>query len=189
MSSIYRKSLLAGAIAALVAVPMGAAADTTYQEGQTKHQLKSQMHGTGQVQSMTPSQLRGTEVIGVNGEQIGSVKTVVRSRQDKNIHAVISAGGFLGVGDKEITVPLDRMRYEDGKLRLSATEDELKARPTYRPEQYVELQPRDQPISEFSAFETVPDRSTPYRGKGPMWDGGTRGGAYDAYPEAPKVAP
>lgn len=188
MSSIYRKSLLAGAIAALVAVPMGAAADS-YSEGQTKPQMRSRMGTSGPVQTMTPSQLRGTEVVGLNGEQIGSVKTVVRSREDKNIHAVISAGGFLGVGDKEITVPLDRMRYEDGKLRLSATEDELKARPAYRSEQYVELQPRDQPISEFSAFETVPEKSMPSRGKGSMWDSGRSAGPNEIYPDGPRVTP
>lgn len=188
MSSIYRKSLLAGAIAALVAVPMGAAADS-YTEGQTKQQMRSQMGASGQVQTMTPSQLRGTEVVGINGEQIGSVKTVVRSRQDKNIHAVISAGGFLGVGDKEITVPLDRMRYEDGKLRLSATEDELKARPAYRSEQYVELQPRDQPISEFSAFETVPDKPASYRGKGATWDSGRSADPNLAYPDGSRITP
>lgn len=188
MSTIYRKALLAGAIAALVAAPMGAAADSTYGEAQTKHQLKSQMStGSAQVQSMTPSQLRGTEVIGTNGEQIGKVKNVVRSRDDRNIHAVIAAGGFLGVGDKEITVPLDRMRYDDGKLRLSATEDELKARPAYRAEQYVELTPRDQPISEFSAFETLPEgRSMPQRGA--PWDAES-GGPYEAYPDAPTVSP
>jgi len=188
MSSIYRKSLLAGAIAALVAVPMGAAADS-YTEGQTKQPMRSQMGASGQVQTMTPSQLRGTEVVGVNGEQIGSVKTVVQSRQDKNIHAVISAGGFLGFGDKEITVPLDRMRYEDGKLRLSATEAELKARPAYRAEQYVELQPKDQPISEFSAFEMVPDKSAPARGTGPRWDSGRSADPQGLYPDGSRITP
>ncbi|MCK0507611.1 PRC-barrel domain-containing protein [Aromatoleum anaerobium] len=188
MSSIYRKSLLAGALAALVAVPMGAAADS-YTEGQTKHQMRSQMGASGQVQSMTPSQLRGTQVVDASGEQIGSVKTVVRSRQDENIHAVISAGGFLGVGDKEITVPLNRMRYEDGKLRLSAGADELRARPEYRPEQYVELRPMDQPISEFSALETVPDKSAPYRGQGTSWDSERSADPNAPYPEGWRVSP
>ncbi|NMG75668.1 PRC-barrel domain-containing protein [Aromatoleum diolicum] len=188
MSSLYRKSLLVGAIAALVAVPTGALAGS-YTEGQTKQPMRSQMGTSGQVQTMTPSQLRGTEVVGINGETIGSVKRVVQSRQEKNIHAVISAGGLLGFGDKEITVPLDRMRYEDGKLRLSATADELKARPEYRAEQYVELRPMDQPISEFSAFETVPDRPAMYRGKGSTWDGGRSTDPNAFYPERPVFTP
>lgn len=204
MSCLTRKSLLAVAVATLVAVPFGAAADSAYKEGQRQDQMRSptgtsgqvqpgaatqtQRGATSQLQSMTPSQLRGTEVVGSNGEQIGSVKKVVQGRQDGNIHAVISSGGVMGVGDREVTVPLDRLSYEGGKLRMSATADELRASPAYRDEQYVEVQPMDQPISEFSAFETVPDRSgqgrTMRRGeegsmerrggdKGSMWDRGS----------------
>lgn len=185
MSSMKRKSLLAVAIAAFAAVPLGAAADS-YKEGQTQ-QMRSQTGASGQLQTMTPSQLRGTEVIGTNGEQLGSVKKVVQGRQDKSIHAVISAGGIMGVGDREFTVPLDRMRYEGGKLRLSATADELQTSPAYRDEQYVEVRPMDQPISEFSAFETVPDRSAPRRG----WDSGGRTASDPNafYPETQQFTP
>lgn len=174
MSCLKSKSLLAVAAATLIAVPLGASADSydkvqqeqMRSESRTSGQMQSgtstqmQRGTTSQLQSMTPSQLRGADVIGSNGEQIGTVKKVVQSRQDGNIHAVIASGGMLGVGDREISVPLDRLSYEDGKLRLSASADELKARPAFRNEQFVEVQPMDQPISEFSAFEAVPDRST-----------------------------
>lgn len=180
MSSMRRKSMLAVAITALVAVPVGALAGS-YGEGPGGHQMHSQMGTSGQLQTMTPSQLRGTEVIGANGETIGSVKAVVQSRQEKNIQAVIA-----GFGDKDITVPLDRMRYEDGKLRLSASADELRARPAYRAEQYVEVRPTDQPISEFSAFETVSDKAAPQRGS--TWDRGSRNpNAF--YPENDQFTP
>lgn len=194
MRSMTRKSLLAVAIATLGAVPIVAAADS-YKEGQTQQQMRSQMGTSGRLQTMTPSQLRGTEVIGTNGEQIGSVKKVVQSRHDKNIHAVISSGGVMGVGDREFTVPLDRMRYEGGKLRLSATADELRSSPAYRDEQYVEVRPMDQPISEFSAFETVPDRAAPrreMRSSERGWDRRSTGGAPDAnafYPETQQFTP
>lgn len=194
MRSMTRKSLLAVAIATLGAVPIVAAADS-YKEGQAQQQMHSQMGTSGRLQTMTPSQLRGTEVIGTNGEQIGAVKKVVQSRQDKNIHAVISSGGVMGVGDREFTVPLDRMRYEGGKLRLSATADELRSSPAYRDEQYVEVRPMDQPISEFSAFETVPDRAAPrreMRSGARGWDSGSTGaatGANSFYPESQQFTP
>lgn len=187
MSSMKRKSLLAVAIATLVAVPGVAAADS-YKEGQTQQQMRSQMGASGRLQTMTPSQLRGAEVVGTDGGQIGSVKKVVQSRQDKNIHVVISSGGVMGIGDREFTVPLDRMRYEDGKLRLSATADELKSSPAYRDEQYVEVRPMDQPISEFSAFEPVSDKAAPRRG----WERGSSGdatGINSFYPETQQFTP
>ncbi|AYH41995.1 PRC-barrel domain-containing protein [Azoarcus sp. DN11] len=184
MSSMKRKSMLAVAITALVAVPAGALAGM-YGEGPGSHQMHSQMGTSGQLQTMTPSQLLGTEVVGTNGETIGTVKTVVQSRQEKNIQAVIAASG-LGLGNREIAVPLDSMRYEEGKLRLSASADELKARPAYRAEQYVEVRPTDQPISEFSAFETVSGRAAPHRGS--MWDrGSSNPNAF--YPESNQFTP
>jgi len=201
MNSIFRKSLLASAVAALAATPMWASADAGKMQG--KGETSQQMHQPGDptssrwgagrsatgtsaaVHAMTPSQLRGTDVVGPGGQDIGKVKAVVRSRDEKNIQAVISAGGVLGMGDKEIAVPLDSLRYEGGKLHTASTEEQLKARPGYRAEKYVELEPRDQPISEFSAFETVPDESRS------TWE---RSSPRDAlrdrpYPEGDRITP
>ena len=170
MNTIFRKTLLAGAMAALAAAPMLASAEggKTWNErgeaGQPTSEYRSGTAESASLRGMTPSQLRGTEVVGPSGEEVGTVKAVVRSRDDKNIQAVISAGGLMGVGDREVAVPLNSLRYDGEKLRISATEDQLKARPTYQSEKFVELQPADQPISEFSAFETVPSE------RGATWE-------------------
>ncbi|CAI08688.1 PRC-barrel domain-containing protein [Aromatoleum aromaticum] len=163
MKISYRKSLLAGAVAVLVATPAWAGTEASKTndnmpraEGtqSTNPRMDTSRANPGSVvYTMTPRELRGKDVIGPGGDEIGSVKAVVHSRQEKNIQAVISAGGFLGIGDKEITLPLDQLQFVDGKLRVSASEEELKARPEYQPEQFVELEPADQPITEFSAFE------------------------------------
>ena len=181
MNPTYRKSLLAGAIAVFVATPVwaGGEGDKTHKTpaagtSQQMNQPGSSTYGAGsaagsasgaaatadsQVQSMTPRELEGKDVVGRGGEEIGSVKEVVRSRDERNIQVVISAGGVLGMGDKKVAVPLDQLTVQDGKLHISATEDELKAKPEYQSEKFVELEPTDRPISEFSAFETVPDES------------------------------
>ncbi len=173
MNTIFRRTLLAGAVAAFAAAPMAASAEggRTWNErgeaGQHTSQYRSGTAASATLQGMTPSQLRGTEVVGPNGEEVGKVKAVVRSRDEKNIQAVISAGGLMGVGDREVAVPLNSLRYDGEKLRTSATEDQLKAQPAYQSEKFVELQPADQPISEFSAFETAPgDRGATWERSG-----------------------
>lgn len=65
---------------------------------------------------------------------------------------MVSSGGFLGIGDNEIIVPLEEMRILDDKLQVNETKESLQAREEYKPGVYIELQP-DRPISEFSAFE------------------------------------
>lgn len=188
MKISYRKSLLAGAIAVLVATPGWAGTDAS-----KTHDRMPQAEGTqstnprmdtsranpgGVVYTMSPRELRGKDVIGPGGDEIGSVKAVVHSRHEKDIQAVISAGGFLGIGDKEITVPLDQLQYVDGKLRISASEEELKAMPEYQPERYVELESGDQPISEFSAFEledSSRDAAPRSRDQSPRWQDSEQG--------------
>lgn len=115
MKISYRKSLLAGAVAVLVATPGWAGTDASKTndsmpraEGTqtTNPRMDTSRANPGSVvYTMTPRELRGKDVIGPGGDEIGSVKAVVHSRQEKDIQAVISAGGFLGVGDKEITIP------------------------------------------------------------------------------------
>ncbi|KON80268.1 PRC-barrel domain-containing protein [Azoarcus sp. PA01] len=163
MKISYRKSLLAGAIAVLVATPGWAGTDASKTndsmpqaestQSTNPRMDRSRANPAGVVYTMSPRELRGKDVIGPGGDEIGSVAAVVHSRHEKDLQAVISAGGFLGIGDKKITVPLDQLQYVDGQLRINASEEELKARPEYQPERYVELESGDQPISEFSAFE------------------------------------
>lgn len=199
MNAIFRKSLLAGAVAALAATPMLASAEggkTYHETGQPTSEYRSGTATSASVQGLTPSQLRGTEVVGPSGEEVGTVKAVVRSRDEKNIQAVISAGGMMGVGDRQVAVPLNSLRYDGEKLRISATEEQLKARPAYQSEKFVELEPADQPISEFSAFETVPgdagttwDRSGTHE-RGDMMPGDRDPAMRDKpYPEGNRITP
>ncbi len=161
MTTIFRKSLIAGAIAALISSP-GWAAGTSAEagaQGGASPAAETQAGtpaATNSLYSMTPQQLRRMDVVGAAGEEIGDVKQVVRGRDEEKIHVVINAGGFLGVGGKEIAVPLEDLTLVEDKLRLNATKEELQARPEYVEEQYVELQPSDQPISDFAAFEPTP---------------------------------
>ena len=110
--------------------------------------------------SLTPAELQRDEVIDSTGTRVGTVKSVVTGQDRANAHAVVSSGGFLGIGDNEIVVPLDEMRIMDDKLQVNETKESLQAREEYKPGVYIELQP-DRPISEFSAFEPVEEKSEP----------------------------
>jgi hypothetical protein len=187
MNITYRKSLLAGMIAMLLASPGWLAAQQLQapqagdeRQGQqldesqapSGERLRSEpahaepatnpaggtliLKGDPLLSALTPKHLKQMEVIGVSGEKIGKVKDVVRSREDGFIYAVVSSGGLLGIGAKAIPVPLEGLRLQGDKLGMAATKDDLRSLPEYQEEQYVELEPSNQPISEFSAFEATP---------------------------------
>jgi sporulation protein YlmC with PRC-barrel domain len=106
----------------------------------------------------TADELNGTDIVDASGKGIGEIKDVVLTQDRRSAHAVVSVGGFLGIGDHTIAVSLDEFQaVGDDKLQLNATKEDLKARPKFQSEQYVELE-GDQPISgsitDFAAFET-----------------------------------
>jgi len=167
MDHIYRKSLLTGVIASLVAAPGWAVASSQQtvgaqdrQPGQTMHEPASGMaipsHG---VYGKTPKELTRMDVRGTNGGALGTLKDVVAKREGGDLCAVISVGGILGVGAREVVVPLDELYLRGDELHILASKDELMKREVYAAPLYREVQPEDRPISEFSAFETRPEGS------------------------------
>lgn len=175
MSPKLRKTLIAGAVTALFAIPAWSAGDTTtpadevpqVDRGQPMDaapQLGSEpdaaapapMASRNPLYERTPEELRRVEVVDPAGETVGRIKTVVLGPERESAHAVISSGGFLGLGARELIVSLDELDMIDDKLHIAVSKEALEARGDYAPEQYVELEP-DRPISEFSAFEPLPD--------------------------------
>ncbi|WP_420394114.1 PRC-barrel domain-containing protein [Acuticoccus sp.] len=69
----------------------------------------------------------------VTNENIGSVDDMTTDTAGTT-YLELEIGGFLGIGDKEIIVPLDQVavyRGEDVRVYIDATEEELEAYPTY----------------------------------------------------------
>jgi len=78
------------------------------------------------------SKFKGTDVLGADNKKIGDVSDILFDKTGKIEAFVISVGGFLGVGAKEIAVvpsSFDVIPAQNGasaKLKLSLTEDEIK---------------------------------------------------------------
>jgi sporulation protein YlmC with PRC-barrel domain len=79
----------------------------------------------------------GTEVVNTKGDQVGEIKDLVID-QDQIEYAVVSVGGFLGIGAKEVAIPLDQLKLgKDQTYLMSAeTEAQLEKMPEYKKDQY-----------------------------------------------------
>lgn len=89
----------------------------------------------------------GRDVVNLRGDEVGEVEDLVVD-QDKAVFAVISVGGFLGMGDKNVTVPIDQLKLGENELIMTSetTEDQLKDMPAYDKEAYQPFD-RNQPIT------------------------------------------
>jgi sporulation protein YlmC with PRC-barrel domain len=96
----------------------------------------------------TADDLEGMDVVNSQGDKVGDIKEVVLSQDRTKAHAVIEAGGFLGIGARDVLVPLEELRPQgDDRLQMDTTKEQLKARGEYKSDQYVELEDKDQPMS------------------------------------------
>lgn len=68
---------------------------------------------------LSTSKITGRSVTNAEGEDLGDVKDVVVDLDSGNVaYAVISFGGFLGIGDKYFAVPWDALTIEGYKDKV-----------------------------------------------------------------------
>lgn len=82
----------------------------------------------------------GTNVYDANGDSVGEVeKLVLGKRSGKVAYAVLSFGGFLGIGSNYYPVPWETLTYDEslGGFRVALTKDQVEGAPSYeRDEDY-----------------------------------------------------
>ena len=93
------------------------------------------MQSTGTQQSLISSErVQGTTVYSPNGDEIGSIDHVMIDKQSGRVaYAVMSFGGFLGMGESHHALPWNALKYDTslGGYRTDVTEDQLRAAPEY----------------------------------------------------------
>lgn len=61
-------------------------------------------------------QIIGSEVRNGFNEELGEIEDVMlATKQDQKPYAIISYGGFIGLGDKQVAVPMDRLMVTDDR--------------------------------------------------------------------------
>ena len=86
---------------------------------------------------MRASKIVGSSVYNDHNEKVGSVDDVIIG-SDKTLHAVVSVGGFLGMGSKMVEVPFDKLQFGNEKgssdnrvVMPGVTKESLSSMPDY----------------------------------------------------------
>lgn len=83
---------------------------------------------------ISADKVQGTAVYDASGERLGTIDSLMlNKRSGKVAYAVMSFGGFLGIGERYHPLPWDKLTYdtEKGGYNVGSTQDELRAGPTY----------------------------------------------------------
>src|SRR2546428_10727575 len=89
---------------------------------------------TGQSHNLIASdRVEGTPVRRANGEKIGTIQRLMIDKLSGSVaYAVLSFGGFLGMGQKHAPVPWARLKYDPtlGAYHLELSNEELSGAPS-----------------------------------------------------------
>ena len=74
------------------------------------------------------AELRGMTVKDTKGQEIGDISKLVEGVRDQQPYAMLSVGGFLGMGETEVAIPLRQLQRVGEHLELisGVTRDQLK---------------------------------------------------------------
>ena len=79
------------------------------------------------------SKVVGSTVVNEANETVGKIDDLIVTPSEKVPFAVLSVGGFLGVGTKYVVVPYSSLQVHDKKMVLpGATKESLKALPEFK---------------------------------------------------------
>jgi len=82
-------------------------------------------------QDMRSSKLIGMAVYNMQNEKIGTLDDIMLPVNGGEVTAILSVGGFLGIGEKMIKVPLSHVRFMAGKPMMEGDKTALMAMPKY----------------------------------------------------------
>ena len=89
------------------------------------------------------SGMGGDEIVGQtlyssDGQEIGEIENVVMRQGGSDPEALVGVGGFLGIGERSVTIPLDQIQKQDDRLTTSMTKESLGAMQPYDKSAYQE---------------------------------------------------
>ena len=80
------------------------------------------------------NRVEGTPVKRANGDKIGKIeRLMIDKRSGKIAYAILSFGGFLGIGHKHLPIPWEKLSYNTAleAYQLDLSDDALKQAPSY----------------------------------------------------------
>ncbi len=79
--------------------------------------------------------IRGRNVIDRHGDAIGHVSDLFIDKNERKVRLLqVSAGGFLGLGDRHFLVPVDAVaRVSQAEVHIDQTRDKVAKSPAYDP--------------------------------------------------------
>ncbi len=109
-SKLLAAALLGSALLSGVAYAQTATTD--------RSNVNTAVHKDGQWRA---SKLIGVNVYNDNNDKIGEIEELIVDKASKVENVVLGVGGFLGMGEHYVAIPMDKLKWIDQPVRTSST--------------------------------------------------------------------
>ena len=109
--------------------------------------------------TLSASTLIGDRVVNRKGEDLGKIEDLMIDPEQGRVgYAVLSFGGFLGMGDKFFAVPMQALKLsrEDKSFVLDVDKERLKNAPGFDKDNWPDMGDRTFGKSVYSYYNTQP---------------------------------
>jgi hypothetical protein len=103
--------------------------------------------------------VEGTPVRRADGQKIGAIQRLMIDKLSGNVaYAVLSFGGFLGMGQRHAPIPWARLSYDRGlgAYRLDLSDEELKQAPAVAADQEFDWGDRRREVEIHNYYRVPP---------------------------------
>jgi hypothetical protein len=103
------------------------------------------------------NRVEGTTVYGADQDKLGTIEWLMIDKIGGRVaYAVMSSGGFLGLGEKAYVVPWDKLKYSSHLVgyETDITADQLRASPRFSAEEGADWSDRE--LAELHAYYGLP---------------------------------
>ena len=103
--------------------------------------------------------VEGTPVRRPDGSKVGTIQRVMIDKLSGNVaYAVLTFGGFLGMGQKHLPVPWAKLKYDRtlGAYQVDLNEDELRRAPSFAADKEFDWGDRSQEIQIHNFYRVPP---------------------------------
>ncbi len=88
-----------------------------------------------EAQFLADDEVIGKDVVNVMDEEVGTIADLVMDQEQKLVGVVLSVGGFLGLGEKWVAIPVEQIQFPTGdqpaRLLVAMTEQQLENAPDF----------------------------------------------------------
>jgi sporulation protein YlmC with PRC-barrel domain len=140
---------------------MDSAADTTAPAMETER--VTIVGGAQPAGTVLATDLQGEPVENSAGEDLATLDDFVVDEDGRIVGAVISFGGFLGMGEKQVLLPWEELAIDgtDARVTLAMTAEQIEALPEFEPIEREDATAANAPATTTAPAPATPAPSTP----------------------------